>query len=127
MPARRWCAFFWSTFSSTEVVDTAGNVYFSETATHNITVLSPTGKTTILASDPTLSRPDGSFISKGRKLYIPVKDPVTHTTSAGVDRDPRAPYVTYSLALPERFSGITPGSAVTGTKPWHSADRVRSE
>lgn len=88
-------------------MDSLGNVYFSETITHNITLLSPSGKTAVIASGPELVRPDGSFISLDRKLYIPVKQPAPH---AGSD----APFIVYSITLPEEFSGIKLGGPVRG-------------
>lgn len=88
-------------------MDSLGNVYFSETITHNITLLSPSGKTAVIASGPELVRPDGSFISHDRKLYIPVKQPAPH---AGSD----APFIVYSITLPEEFDGIKLGGPVRG-------------
>ncbi|MDR5761268.1 L-dopachrome tautomerase-related protein [Caballeronia sp. LZ035] len=96
-------------FSGGCCMDSAGNVYFSETVTHHITVLSPQGRTAVLASDPTLVRPDGSFISHDRHLYIPVKQPIV--TNAAHQQ---TPYVIYSIALPEHFDGIALGGPVTG-------------
>jgi hypothetical protein len=107
---------FDSNFSGGCSMDSEGNIYFSETATHEIRVLSPTGKTAVLASDPTLSRPDGSFISHDRKLYIPIKVALPMTPDAA-----NAPFVTYSVDLPESFDGIALGSAVNGIRPWHAA------
>lgn len=92
-------------------MDSVGNVYFSETVTHNITVWSPTGKTAVLVSDPLLMRPDGLFISPDRKLYIPVKQPVKSTTSGG-EQVPI--FNIYRVDLPQRIEGICLGDAVTG-------------
>ncbi|MGH3643773.1 MAG: hypothetical protein ACRDUX_32660 [Mycobacterium sp.] len=72
------------------------------------------GATAVLASDPTLIRPDGSFISRDRRLYLPVKQPVESPLAAAVDGHPPAPFVTYSIALPENFRGIRLGGPVTG-------------
>lgn len=88
-------------------MDSLGNIYFSETATQHITVLAPSGKTVVLLSDPTLIRPDGSFISLDRRLYIPIKQPLE-------SGDAQTPFVTYSVALPDRFAGIPLGGPVTG-------------
>lgn len=98
-------------FSGGCSMDSLGNVYLSETATHNITLLSPDGKTAVLASHPTLVRPDGSFISRDRRLYIPVKQPLG-APHAPVNDAP--PFVTYSIALPAHFDGIPLGGPVTG-------------
>jgi hypothetical protein len=68
----------------------------------------------VLASRPTLIRPDGSFISLDRHLYIPVKQPVESPLDDVVDEHPPAPFVTYSIALPENFRGIRLGGPVTG-------------
>ncbi|MBK0003775.1 L-dopachrome tautomerase-related protein [Erwinia sp. S38] len=89
-------------------MDSRGNVYFSETVTGNITLLSPEGKTAVIASNPSLIRPDGTFISADRKLYIPVKQPIPDVSS------PDTPFVIYSVALPESFAGIDIGDAVDG-------------
>ncbi|MDR5782963.1 hypothetical protein QCE63_26505 [Caballeronia sp. LZ065] len=96
-------------FSGGCCMDSAGNVYFSETVTHHLTVMSPEGRTAVLASDPTLVRPDGSFISHDRHLYIPVKQAIGENAA-----HQQAPYVIYSIALPERFDGIALGGPVTG-------------
>ncbi|QCP62367.1 SMP-30/gluconolactonase/LRE family protein [Pantoea sp. SO10] len=94
-------------FSGGCAMDSEGNVYFSETVTHNITVWSPKGKTAVLISDPRLIRPDGSFISSDRGLYIPVKQPVKSTTSEQV-------FYIYRVDLPHSIAGIHLGHAVTG-------------
>ncbi len=98
-------------FSGGCAMDSRGNMYFSETATHHITVLSPEGKRAVLASHPTLIRPDGSFISRDRRLYIPVKQPVARPHGQA---NVAAPFVTYSIVLPELFDGISLGGPVTG-------------
>lgn len=90
-------------FSSGCTMDSLGNLYFSETATGQITLLTPSGRKAVLASDPDLIRPDGSFISADRRLYVPVKQ------SRRSDAFP-----IYSIALPEAFDGIELGNAVTG-------------
>ncbi|XBS71735.1 hypothetical protein ABK905_13135 [Acerihabitans sp. KWT182] len=87
-------------------MDSKGNIYFSETTTHPIRLLAPSGKTAILAADPWLIRPDGAFISADRRLYIPVKQPL--------DTTDKAPFIIYALPLPENFDGIALGDAVTG-------------
>jgi len=99
-------------FSGGCSMDSLGNVYFSETTTQHITVLSPTGKTATLASSANLIRPDGSFISHDRHLYIPVKQPLT-TPDATSGLANGATFVTYAIALPRSFNGIPLGSAVT--------------
>lgn len=90
-------------------MDSAGNVYFSETVTGNITMLTPSGKTAVIASDPLLVRPDGLFISADRQLYIPVKQPAP---SAPKDM----PFAVYSVALPDVFEGLPIGGPITGRK-----------
>jgi sugar lactone lactonase YvrE len=98
-------------FSGGCAMDSVGNIYFSETVTHNITVWSPGGKTAVLASDPRLIRPDGSIISSDRKLYVPVKQPVEIKTSTGhVEQK----FYIYSVKLPESIEGIKLGDAVSG-------------
>lgn len=98
-------------FSGGCAMDSEGNVYFSETVTHNITVWSPTGKKAVLVSDPRLVRPDGSFISQDRKLYIPVKQPVNVVTANGKSEQR---FNIYSINLPRHLNGIRLGSAITG-------------
>lgn len=88
-------------------MDSLGNMYFSETVTGHITLLAPSGKTAVIASSPALIRPDGTFISQDRQLYIPVKKPLA---SGSKDK----PFVIYSVALPEKFDGIPLGGPVTG-------------
>ncbi len=97
---------FDNNFSGGCSMDSLGNIYFSETATHNIRVLAPSGKTAVLATDPALVRPDGTFISADRKLYIPVKQPIA---APG-----RTSFVIYAIDLPQSFDGIPLGVAVTG-------------
>ncbi|WP_217696695.1 L-dopachrome tautomerase-related protein [Mycobacterium sp. GA-1841] len=104
---------FDNNFSGGCAMDSLGNVYFSETVTRNITVLSPSGKTAVLVSDPTLVRPDGSFISRERRLYIPIKQPV-ESGIEGPTAD-EAPFVTYAVSLPESLDGIPLGGPVTGS------------
>lgn len=89
-------------------MDSRGNIYFSETVTGNITLLSPEGKTAVIASSPLLIRPDGTFISADRRLYIPVKQPIPAVGS------PSTPFVIYSVDLPESFAGMAIGDAVDG-------------
>jgi Major royal jelly protein len=91
-------------------MDSRGNIYFSETVTGKITILAPTGQTATLVSDPALVRPDGSFISRDRRLYIPVKQPAMAQPSTG---EPGM-FLTYSVQLPGCVEGIPLGSAVTG-------------
>ncbi|CAG9194826.1 conserved hypothetical protein [Paraburkholderia sabiae] len=101
---------FDNSFSGGCAMDSLGNVYFSETVTHQITLLSPLGRTAVLAADERLVRPDGSFISADRHLYIPVKQPSKSDVKYRAD----APFVVYSIALPKLFYGIPIGGAVTG-------------
>lgn len=95
-------------FSGGCCMDAAGNVYFSETVTHNIRVLAPSGETRVIASDARLLRPDGTFISADRQLYIPVKQPLPAQPGAV------AHFAIYKLALPDEFQGLSLGGAVTG-------------
>ena len=98
-------------FSGGCCMDSEGNIYFSETVTHNITVLSSTGETRVLVSDNRLLRPDGSFISDDRQLYIPVKTPrKNNNTNTTGER----PFVIYSVGLPGIFEGIKLGGPVKG-------------
>jgi len=94
-------------FSGGCAMDSAGNLYFSETATHNITLWSPEGKSAVLVSDARLVRPDGSFISFDRKLFIPVKQPVKKGNGQQI-------FPVYRVDLPEKYAGISLGGAVTG-------------
>ncbi|MGK3123848.1 L-dopachrome tautomerase-related protein [Candidatus Pantoea formicae] len=98
-------------FSGGCSMDSEGNVYFSETVTNNITVWSPMGKTAVLVSDPRLVRPDGSFISQQRKLYIPVKQPVKSKESTAKTEPV---FNIYLVDLPKSIDGIPLGQAVTG-------------
>lgn len=93
-------AVFDNNFAGGCSMDSRGNIYFSETATHTISVWSPSGKSLALVTDPRLNRPDGTFISHERQLYIPEKVPVD--TSA-------TPFVIFSVALPDRLAGIRLG------------------
>lgn len=104
-------AVFDNNFSGGCAMDSEGNIYFSETVTHNITIWSPTGKTAVLVSDPQLIRPDGSFISLDRKLYIPVKQPVKRKNAAA---NSEQVFNIYKVDLPETIAGIRLGQAVTG-------------
>jgi sugar lactone lactonase YvrE len=105
---------FDNNFSGGCSMDSRGNIYFSETTTGHITLLSPSGRTAVLASDSTLIRPDGSFISSDRHLYIPVKQPVAATPFEEADAVAENPFVTYAIALPSTFEGIALGKAITG-------------
>jgi hypothetical protein len=96
-------------FSGGCAMDSAGNIYFSETVTHNITVLAPSGETRVLLTDNRLIRPDGSFISHENELYIPVKVPEQRTDSTEVDD---TPFVVYAVKLPAYFEGIPLGGAI---------------
>ena len=95
-------------FSGGCCMDSAGNVYFSETVTHNIRVLAPSGETRVIASDVRLLRPDGTFISADRQLYIPVKQPLAAQPGGA------AHFAIYKLALPAMFQGINLGGPVMG-------------
>ncbi|SEJ32286.1 L-dopachrome tautomerase-related protein [Paraburkholderia tropica] len=98
---------FDNAFAGGCAMDSRGNVYFSETVTNHITVVAPSGRTETLVADPRLIRPDGTFISHDRVLYIPVKQP---SVSGAGD----SPYVTYSIALPRMLGDIELGDAVSG-------------
>lgn len=95
-------------FSGGCAMDSRGNMYFCETATGKITVLSPTGQHAVVAADATLKRPDGAFISHDRTLYVPIKVPPERTATS------ETPYVIYAIALPKHINGIRLGDAVTG-------------
>ena len=109
--AARVEAVYDNNFSGGCAMDSAGNVYFCETATRQITLWSPEGKSAVLVSDPRLIRPDGAFISADRKLYIPVKQPVERAADTG-NGEPL--FAIYSVDLPASFAGIRLGGAVTG-------------
>jgi sugar lactone lactonase YvrE len=94
-------------FSSGCAMDTQGNFYACETKTGRITVIAPSGKKTVLTSDPDFVRPDGAFISADRHLYVPRKPREPGGTE-------KTPFAIYSIALPESFDGIRLGDAVTG-------------
>jgi hypothetical protein len=66
----------------------------------------------VLVSDPRLIRPDGLFISADRRLYIPVKQPLT--ADSGLSDVEKAHFASYWVALPESFAGMPLGGAVTG-------------
>ncbi|OBR53130.1 hypothetical protein A6456_09205 [Paraburkholderia tropica] len=102
---------FDNAFAGGCAMDSRGNVYFSETVTNHITVLAPSGKTETLVADPRLIRPDGTFVSHDRVLYIPVKQRVA--AGAG-DTANRSQFITYAIDLPRRLGGIVLGDAVTG-------------
>lgn len=100
---------FDNTFAGGCAMDSLGNIYFAETATQRITILSPSGATAVLTSDPRLVRPDGLFISCDRQLYIPVKQAVTLT-----EQTADLPFAVYTIALPGIKDGIALGRAVAG-------------
>jgi hypothetical protein len=62
----------------------------------------------VLTSDERLLRPDGTFISGDRQLYIPVKQPLAAQPGAA------ARFAIYKLSLPDEFQGISLGGPVTG-------------
>ncbi|KEA51434.1 hypothetical protein DT73_18955 [Mangrovibacter sp. MFB070] len=94
---------FDNNFSGGCCMDSQGNVYFSETARHVISVYSPSGQYRTLVEDPRLNRPDGTFISKDRKLYIPEKVPLP---------DDRNSWAVFVADLPGTWQGIPLGGAV---------------
>jgi sugar lactone lactonase YvrE len=94
-------------FSSGCAMDSLGNVYFCETKTGKITLMSAAGKTATLVSDPNFIRPDGAFISADRQFYVPLKP-----KEPGAPAD--TPFAIYSMPLPDSFDGIRLGRAVTG-------------
>ncbi|WP_427918828.1 hypothetical protein [Streptomyces sp. cg40] len=95
-------------------MDTRGNLYLSDIDNHRIVLLPPSGERKILASNPGLISPDGSFISRDRHLYVPA--PQTERTELfGNPKDLTSkPFHIYALALPTAFDGIALGAAVTG-------------
>lgn len=104
-------------FTSGCSMDTVGNLYLSETGTGHLTLLSPGGQRRVLASSADFLRPDGSFISADRKLYVSVKTPPP--SLAGT----QTPYPVYAVSLPSTFEGIPLGSAVSGKAVQSIVDR----
>ena len=95
-------------FSSGCIMDDLGNIYFCETKTGHVTLLTPSGQKVTLTSNPALLRPDGAFIAADRRFYVPIKPKAP-------DAPPATPYIIYSMELPESFGGTQLGKAVTGT------------
>lgn len=94
-------------FSSGCAMDSLGNLYFCETKTGRITLLTPAGRKATLLSDPAFVRPDGAFISADRKFYVPLKPKAPDGTKD-------TPFAIYSMSLPGTFDGIRLGGAITG-------------
>lgn len=95
-------------------MDTLGNFYLSDLGNKRIVLLSPSGQKVVLASNPDLVSPDGSFIGADRRLYVPA--PQTERTQLfGNPKDlTKQPFEIYSLTLPKTFDGIQLGNAITG-------------
>ncbi|BBA95536.1 putative gluconolactonase [Actinacidiphila reveromycinica] len=95
-------------------IDTLGNLYLSDIDNKRIVLLTPSGRRTVLAANPGLVSPDGSFIGADRRLYVPA--PQTERTELfGNPKDLTVkPFLVYSLPLPAEFDGVKLGDAVTG-------------
>ncbi|MFT4085472.1 MAG: L-dopachrome tautomerase-related protein [Nocardioides sp.] len=96
-------------------IDTLGNFYFSDLEHKQIVVRAPDGRTAVLAGDPELVSPDGSFISADRHLYVPATQS-ERTKLFGNPRDMTVkPFRIYTCELPTEYAGIRLGDAVTGS------------
>ena len=96
---------FDNAFSGGCAMDSLGNLYCMETATHHITVRPLSGSTATLVSDPRLVRPDGGFISRDRRLYVPVKQAISGEKQ-------QLAFAVYSIALPKALNGLALGRQI---------------
>jgi TAT (twin-arginine translocation) pathway signal sequence len=94
-------------------MDTLGNIYMSDIHGKRVILRAPSGKETILASDPNLFSGDAPFISADRKLYVPAPQTERTALFGGPDHTLR-PFLTFVIDLPKEFAGIPLGDAVTG-------------
>lgn len=98
-------------------LDTLDNFYLSDVEHRRITVVTPGGVRTTLAADNRMVSPDGLFITKDRNLLIPASQ-IEHLPqyADGVNRT-QAPFLVFSVPLPESIAGHPLGNAVTGRRP----------
>lgn len=95
-------------------MDTHGNLYLSDLDNKRILLMPPSGKKTVLAANPELVSPDGSFIGADRRLYVPAPQS-ERTELFGNPKDlTKKPFLILSLELPKKFDGTELGNAVTG-------------
>ena len=95
-------------------MDTLGNLYLSDLDNKRILLMPPSGKKTVLAANPELISPDGSFIAADRRLYVPAPQS-ERTQLFGNPKDmTKKPFLVLSLELPKKFDGTELGNAVTG-------------
>jgi hypothetical protein len=96
-------------------MDTLGNLYLSDASNHRFDLLPPAPHNgaarsqdiQLSASNSKLSAPDSIFISRDRRLY-------TCASQFGREASAAAPWLVFSMPLPEAFDGYRLGDQVTG-------------
>jgi len=92
-------------------MDSLGNLYLSEIRTKAVTILSPDGRKALFAANAEFEGPDGPFIDKHRKLYIPVSQ-AGRTRLFGNATDMTVkPFKVFCVELPIEVAGIRLGSS----------------
>jgi sugar lactone lactonase YvrE len=93
-------------------MDTLGNLYLSDIHNRRVLLLPPGGEAVVLASHPDLISPDGPFIGRDRRLYVPsTQAELTQLYGNPVDLTTQ-PFQIFSLRLPRTFAGIRLGDAL---------------
>ncbi len=98
--------------SGGSALDTMGNLYLAELDNKRVTILSPDGRTAVLASDDEFISPDGSFISLDRKLYLPITQSRRTRLFGNKEDMVKKPWKIYVIDLPEIFDGIKLGDSL---------------
>ncbi len=98
--------------SGGSAMDSLGNLYLSEIATKQITVLSPAGQKAVLAADPDFLGPDNPFLDAGRRLYVPCSQ-AGQTRLFGNATDLTVkPFKVFAVELPDVLDGIPLGHSL---------------
>ncbi|AXC26731.1 bleomycin resistance protein [Acetobacter sp. JWB] len=95
-------------------MDTRGNIYLADAENSQITVLSPSGKRATLVQDHRLISPDALFIDRNRRLYVPCPQLQKLAFLNDGRNEVQAPFLVFSIPLPDSLDGIPLGTGVEG-------------
>lgn len=92
-------------------MDTLGNIYLSDVEKQQISVHAPDGRSAVLVQDPVLVSPDGLFIDRHRRIYVPSPQIERLPGNNDGKNEAKGPFLVLAMPLPQQVGGIRLGSA----------------